>query len=612
VAQRTRTGRRLRVALFLGVGFAATGLALVAYGTNIFRGLELDSVDVRFAIRGDQPRPDDVVVVAIDDETFSDFNSAGLAGRYPFPRRRFARVIDNLAKDGADVIAYDIQFTEQTNAEDDNALINSVAAADNVVLATTEVDDDGGTNVFGGDEIVAQIGARVGNGNFPTDSGGVIRRVAYRVDGLKSFALVAAEQALGRTETIGPGDFHDRDTNWIDFRGPPGRIETHSFSNVYYGTFAPGTFKDKIVVVGPSAPALQDVHSTSSGENMSGAEIQANAISTALRGFPLRPVPGWFDIAAIVVFGMLPALGGLTGRLIWTLGPSLVLGAAYVLATGKFAFDQGWILSFVYPIAALAVSTIGAIGAHYLLAAFERERVRDVFSRFVPEAVVEQVLARTDSDLRLGGVSLESTVMFTDLRGFTTFSETLPPARVIECLNVYLSEMTNAIHNHGGTIVSYEGDGIMAVFGAPIEQPDHADRAVAASREMLTERLPKFNAFLREQELSDGFKMGIGLNSGMVVSGNVGSERRLEYTAIGDTTNTAARLQDMTKGQSHLLFFADTTRERLQQELDDLVFIDEFEVRGRQRAVKIWSIEAASDAAFEERKSRGYRDALAK
>ncbi len=612
MASRSRTGARLRVALFLGVGFASTGLALVAYGTNLFRGLELDSVDVRFAIRGDQPRPDDLVVVAIDDETFSDFNSAGLPGRYPFERKRFARVIDNLAKDDADVIAYDIQFTEQTNTEDDNALLNSVAGADNVVLATTEVDREGGTNVFGGDEIVAQVDARVGNGNFPTDSGGVIRRVAYRVDGLKSFALVAAERAKGATETISPDEFHNRDTNWIDFRGPPGRIETHSFSNVYYGRFEPGTFKGKIVVVGPSAPALQDVHSTSSGENMSGAEIQANAISTALRGFPLRQVPGWFDIAAIVLFGLLPALGGLTGKLFWTLGPSLLLGAAYVLATGKFAFDQGWILSFVYPTVALALSTVGAIGAHYLLAAFERERVRDVFSRFVPETVVEQVLARTDSDLRLGGVSLESTVMFTDLRGFTTFSEALPPARVIECLNVYLEEMTDAILGHGGTLVSYEGDGIMAVFGAPIEQEDHADRAIAASREMLTVRLPKFNAFLRKEELSDGFKMGIGLNTGMVVSGNVGSERRMEYTAIGDTTNTAARLQGMTKGQSHLLFFADMTRERLQRELDDLVFIDEFEVRGRQQAVKIWSIEDASDAAFEERKSRDYPGALAK
>lgn len=611
MAARTSSGTRLRVALFLGVGFAATGLALVAYGTNIFRSLELDSVDARFAIRGDQPRPRDVVVVAIDDETFSDFNSAGLSGRYPFPRRRFARVIDNLNDDGAKVIAYDIQFTEETNAEDDNALITSVANAGNLVLATTEVDKQGETNVFGGDEIVRQVGARVGNGNFPTDSGGVIRRVAYSVDKLKSFALVTAERATGRR--IAPDDFHNRTTNYIDFAGPPGLIETHPFSDVYYGTFRPGTFKDKIVIIGPSAPALQDVHPTSSGENMSGAEIQANAVATALRGFPLQPTHAWFDIAAIVLFGMLPALGGLTGRLFWTLGPALLLGGAYVVAAGKFAFDQGWILSFVYPLGALVLASVGALGAHYLLAAFERERVRDVFSRFVPEAVVEEVLARTDADLRLGGVSLESTVMFTDLRGFTTFSESLPPTRVIQCLNAYLEEMTEAILGHGGTLVSYEGDGIMAVFGAPIEQADHADRAVAAAREILTERLPKWNAWLRDQDISDGFKMGIGLSTGMVVSGNVGSERRLEYTAIGDTTNTASRLEEMTKGQTHLLFFSDTTRERLQREVEDIVFIDEFEVRGRSQPVKIWSIEDASDAAFEERRARGYAPgALAK
>jgi adenylate cyclase len=342
---------------------------------------------------------------------------------------------------------------------------------------------------------------------------------------------------------------------------------------------------------------------------MAGPEIQANAIATILDGLPLQLVPRWINLVLIIVLGFLCPLASLKLNLFRTM--MLAIGTALAFLVGvQLAFNHGWVVSFVYPMGALIVSSIGAIAAHYLLAAFERERVRDVFSRFVPETVVEQVLSRTDRDLRLGGVSLESTVMFTDLRGFTTFSEALPPARVIECLNGYLEEMTDAILAHGGTLVSYEGDGIMAVFGAPIEQPDHADRAVAASREMLTERLPKWNRWLRAQEISDGFKMGIGLNTGMVVSGNVGSERRLEYTAIGDTTNTASRLQGMTKGQSHLLFFSDMTRERLQHDPDDLVFIDEFEVRGRQQAVKIWSVEAASDAAFEALKANGY--ALAK
>src|SRR3954453_8729342 len=133
------------------------------------------------------------------------------------------------------------------------------------------------------------------------------------------------------------------------------------------------------------------------------------------------------------------------------------------------------------------------------------------------------------------------------------------------------------------------GDGIMAVFGAPLQQADHADRALEASREML-QRLDGFNAWLRDQKLHAGFKMGIGLNSGPVMSGNVGSERRLEYTALGDTTNTAARLEGMTKGTPYQLYVADSTRDALRTAVGDLVEVGEFEVRGRRAKVKLWSL----------------------
>ena len=572
-----------------------TGLGLVAYGTNVFRDLDLRSVDARFSIRGSEAPPENIVLVKIDDETFDDLQT-----RWEDFRPLHTRLIGQLKKDGAKVIVYDVQFTEPgKNEAEDNQLIEAVGDAGNVVLATT------GLPVFGDNAVVREYRGTVGSANFPTDPADYFRRMRYEINGLKTLAVATVERERGKPVKPFP-------TTWIDYRGPVDTFESVSFSDALEERMPPDFVKGKIVVVGPWASTFHDVHPVSFGDApMPGPEVQANAISTVLRGTPLNSVPGWVNLLLIIGLGLLAPLSGLRFSLRGTLLISLAAAALFLVFT-QWSFQQGWIVSFVYPFGTLVLSSVGALGAHYLLAAFERERVRDVFSRFVPEAVVEQVLARTDRDLRLGGVSLESTVMFTDLRGFTTFSEALPPARVIECLNVYLSEMTEAIHNHGGTLVSYEGDGIMAVFGAPIEQADHADRAVAASREMLAERLPKFNAYLREQELSDGFKMGIGLNTGMVVSGNVGSERRLEYTAIGDTTNTASRLQGMTKGQSHLLFFADTTRERLQQEVDDLVFIDEFEVRGRQQPVKIWSIEAASDAAFEERKSRGYPGALAK
>jgi len=605
---------RLRVALFLAVGMTTTGLALLAYGSHliapgsgwdVFGGAELSSIDRRFAIRGERKPPKDIVVVKIDDTTFSE-----LGLRWPFSRSVHARAIKNLKAAGAKVIAYDIQFSEPQAGNDgalaDNTFMDENHAAGNLVFSTTEVNAKGQGKFLGGQVGLKYARARLGNGNFDTDPGGIIRRAPFQLQGLKSFSVATAERATGKT--VHP---FSNDTKLIDFIGPTGTITSIPFSRVYNDKFPRGFFKDKIVVVGATAPSLQDVHPVSFGQDeMPGPEIQANAIETVMEGLPLTLVPRWVNLLLIIALGFLCPLASLRLNLFRTM--MLAIGAAVAFLVGvQVAFNHGWVVSFVYPMGALVASSVGAVAAHYLLAAFERERVRDVFSRFVPETVVEQVLARTDGDLRLGGVSLESTVMFTDLRGFTTFSEVLPPARVIECLNGYLEEMTEAILAHGGTLVSYEGDGIMAVFGAPIEQSDHADRAVAAAREMLTVRLPKWNRWLRDNELSDGFKMGIGLNTGMVVSGNVGSERRLEYTAIGDTTNTASRLQGMTKGQSHLLFFSDTTRERLEHDLEDLVFIDEFEVRGRQQPVKIWSIEAASDAAFETLKANGY-GALAK
>jgi adenylate cyclase len=223
-------------------------------------------------------------------------------------------------------------------------------------------------------------------------------------------------------------------------------------------------------------------------------------------------------------------------------------------------------------------------------AAIERERVHDLFSRFVPADVVDQVVATAGEDLRLGGVQRDCTILFSDLRGFTSFSETQSPEHVIEVINYYLNEMTEAILAAGGTLISYMGDGIMAAFGAPLEQDDHADRALRAAREMLGTRLAHFNTWLSEQGHESGFAMGVGLNSGPVMAGNVGSEQRVEYTTIGDTTNTASRLEGMTKGSGHMLFVAETTRERMKAQPENLLLVGELEVRGRVEPVPVWTI----------------------
>ena len=226
----------------------------------------------------------------------------------------------------------------------------------------------------------------------------------------------------------------------------------------------------------------------------------------------------------------------------------------------------------------------------------ERRHVRDLFSRFVPEAVVEEVLAQTDG-ARLGGRTLDGTIMFTDLRGFTSFSESRPADEVISVVNRFLSEQTETIMAHGGTIIAYLGDGLMAAFGAPIEQPDHADRALRASRELIETRLPALNDWMRERGYGDGFRMGIGLNSGSFISGNVGSEQRLEYTAIGDVCNTASRIQELTKGTRHMLLFSGSTLDALTAAPADLVDFGDAAIRGRLAHIALWSLESISDAA---------------
>lgn len=221
----------------------------------------------------------------------------------------------------------------------------------------------------------------------------------------------------------------------------------------------------------------------------------------------------------------------------------------------------------------------------------ERDRVRDVFARFLPETVVDEVLARSGGELRLGAERMVGTVMFTDLRSFTTFAERADAEQVIEVLNRYLGDMGGAVLDHGGTLVDYMGDGIMAAFGAPIPTDDHADRAIAAAREMVRERLPAFNAWLVAEGICGGFGMGVGLNTGPVMSGNVGSERRLEYTVIGDTVNTASRIEALTKEVPFPVLIADETRAAMRSTSEDLVYVDEFEIRGKRTRSKLWGLQ---------------------
>jgi adenylate cyclase len=606
--QATRTARTRR-GLLLVVALLSVTVGLVTYATGALHALDLDTMNIRFEVRGTQKPPPNIVIVAIDDQSFANLHTS-----WPFCYSRHGQLINDIAAQHPAAIAFDIQLSDPPHPgcggqADQLALINAIGNANGRVILGWQADEpNGNVELVGaaqGSAILQQIGGHAASTLVPPDPGYVDRRVAYRIDNLKTLAVVTSEVATGRP--VSPKPFGGvNGTGWIDYAGPENTFPQVSLYRVMLHQLPPNFFRNKIVVVGATTTSLQDIHATPTSPLMTGPEIQANSISTVLRDLPLRSVPGWINVVLIILLGAAPALAGLrfggagTGSLgsalsgaLSSVGLALVLALVF-LGGAQLAFNGGDVLSIVYVLLALALSAVAALAVHLILGAMERERVRDLFARFVPQDVVDDVLARTDG-LRLGGVQRDATVMFTDLRGFTSFAESLTPPRVIEVLNRYLSEMSEAILGHRGTLVSYMGDGIFAVFGAPLEDPRHAEQALACAQEMLSVRLPRFNAWLKEEGLSEGFRMGIGLNSGHVMSGNVGSEQRVEYAAVGDTTNSASRLESLTKGTPHQLFFSETTKDELREEPPGLLFVQEVQLRGRVGKMGVWTI--AEDGA---------------
>ncbi|MGK2877409.1 MAG: CHASE2 domain-containing protein, partial [Solirubrobacterales bacterium] len=569
-----------------GLSALATALVIALWGFGGLRTLELSTVDQRFSIRGPLPSEEskNVVLVAIDDKTFSD-----LQLRWPFRRNVQAKVIDELSQAGAKVIVEDIQYTEPSLApyeEDDYVLAESIANAGNVVLATSETNPKTGeTSVMGGDEAVKQMNATVGHANFPFDADGVIRRFNRVRGGIPTLSVAAVTRATG--EAPAKENF-PHGSAWINFVGRGGKVQRIPFSDVYSGRFNNNAVRGKIVVIGATNNTLQDIHPTSVSNAMSGPEIHANSIATILNYFPMGKAPWIVALLLILLFGFAEPLLNLRLNPLSAFFICMGGGIFYVLAT-IYIFNLGYILPVTFPLVALALSMVATLGVNGLSAAFEKERVRNEFARFAPDSVVDQVLDEAGDGNKLGGKRVTATLLFSDLRGFTTFSEKLEPELVIATLNDYLTEMSEAILDHHGTLVSFMGDGIMAVFGAPVETNDHADKALLAAREMLG-RMHDFNERMAAADLGDGFKMGIGLNTGPVMSGNVGSERRLEYTAIGDTTNTAARLEGMTKGTPYQLYISQETRDALSEVPEDFEFVEEMAVRGREASLRVWGL----------------------
>jgi adenylate cyclase len=348
----------------------------------------------------------------------------------------------------------------------------------------------------------------------------------------------------------------------------------------------PSAFRDKIVIVGTTAPGLADVFPVPLAGKVSGSEIHATFIENVLSGRFMRPASSLARWSALIVCALVIACIA-----VWR-GPwTAVFGAAGAFAalwwTGVTLFRSGLWLPIVEPSAAIIFATFAGTGYQYLIEGREKRKVKQLFSQFVSPAVYQQLL-NDPRRAALGGERREMSVLFCDIRGFTSIAEVGDPESIVATLNKYFSCMVPIVFAHHGTIDKFVGDMIMALFGAPLDDSDHADHAVESALAIVA-ALDPFN---RERAAAGRppLEIGIGINSGEMVAGIIGSEHISSYTVIGDAVNLGSRLESLNKQYSTRIIISEATRERLKKRYD-MRPLGQVTVKGRSQPVSIYEVQ---------------------
>jgi adenylate cyclase len=490
--------------------------------------------------------PAELLIVGIDEPSFQEL---GLA--WPWPRRLHAALVDRLAAAGARAIVFDVVFADPTNENDDALLADAIRRAGNVILAA-DLDTVKDAQFFR--EILVEPckplrreARALGMALVKPDRDGVVRHFFPTIQGRQTLAAVAAK-AFRAEVPLPPSGL-------IDYTGPPRSLDTVS----YYQVIDPvhplpaARIRDRLVLIGrmlgasPTPQARSDTFYTpyfSAGGITSGVEIHGQIIHTLLSGGWGRELPeaGRLGLYVLVILGAAYGLARLTPLV----GLTVMGGLALLLLGSSALLFLAW--HYWAPPVLLAGSLVvlysGNVLGHYLLEARERRWLRQAFGRYLSPAVV-QVIVSNPERLQLGGEEVAGTVLFSDLAGFTSISENMAPADLIRLLNEYFSPLTQIILAHQGTLDKFIGDAIMAFWGAPLPLEDHAEKACQSALAM-----QRAMAGLQKQWRQQGFpplKTRIGLHSGPLVAGNVGSRERFNYTVLGDTVNLASRLEGVNK-----------------------------------------------------------------
>lgn len=569
------------VTLILACCAFCSGLGL----SGALQGLELRSLDLRFALRdrlqaypaeADEPRA--IALIEIDDES-----ARSIPEPYILWDRHFAAVVTALSASGAAVIAADIlwlkavdDFLELKGESPRKSLVRALLRArDTLVLAElAEPASEASRRIAasaGGGQSLGRHRIALGPAPFAVanpfpDADGVIRRQRrfYAAGKVPSFPYKAASLFSGKELAAG------NDSVLIDFRAsrlPFDRFQFHEvLARAQAGDAAwfQKNFAGKIALIG-STSNLTDRHASPLGKQTPGAWIHAFAMGTFLGANPLRPTGPWSHLAIILISCLAAGVPAL--RSAWAPGLAWTGGMALAwLALAQVLFHHRVVAGAAAPLAAILITSGAVLLYRFAVADRDKRRLAKVLRGYVNPRIVEAALRAPDNADILKGSRRRVTILFSDVRGFTKLSEGLPPERVVKFLNRYLTAMSDIILDHDGTIDKFVGDGIMGFFGAPVRQANPSLQAVRAALAM-HKRLEALNLDWKKEGLPE-IKIGVGIHAGDAIVGNIGSARKMDYTAIGDTTNLASRIESLTKEFKRPILITQEVYEHVKKSVD--------------------------------------------
>ncbi|MBW2312309.1 MAG: adenylate/guanylate cyclase domain-containing protein [Deltaproteobacteria bacterium] len=379
----------------------------------------------------------------------------------------------------------------------------------------------------------------------------------------------------------------------INYLGPPQTFTHYPVTDIINNKYPIGEFKGKIVLVGATAVGMYDIRNTPFSPVYPGPEVHATVIDNILRGQFLDR-PEWtkiFDLMAIILVGIF--MGFVVPRLSAVKGIFFAIGLfiAYIFLARYLFVSHGLWFNMIYPLAALVILYISLTIYRYLTEERERRKIKGAFTYYVSSSVVNEMLKHPEK-LKLGGDRKELSILFSDIRGFTTIAEGMSPEELVHLLNEYLTVMTDIVFKYDGTLDKYMGDAIMAIYGAPLDLPDHPSRACRSALEMMRE-LKKLN----EKWVAEGKKpmdIGIGINTGPMMVGNMGSEQRFDFTVMGDSVNLGSRLEGANKSYKTNVIISEYTYERVKDEFLCME-LDSVRVKGKKEPVKIYNLAGLKD-----------------